>query len=170
MINLFHAIKILQNKNYNNLNFSFLGSGIDLNLCKKFVNDHKLSNIKFLKPILKKNVFKEISKYASGFLYYVSLKGVTGQQHQMYQTACQQWTTAITMEANYKKNCEYVQKGQSLVKITERIRVAEQQMELLSTKVLELQTKHDKVRSAHAAWAQTTQLCQELKLSYIHRN
>ena len=85
--------------------------------------------------------------------------------NQMYQTACQQWTTAITMEANYKKNCEYVQKGQSLVKITERIRVAQQQMELLSTKVLELQTKHDKVRSAHAAWAQTTQLCQELKLS-----
>mgnify|MGYP006172035083 FL=1 len=105
MINLFHAIKILQNKNYNNLNFSFLGSGIDLNLCKKFVNDHKLSNIKFLKPILKKNVFKEISKY------HFCLAIVNKTQNEKFgynfnkiydYTSCGR---PILFTNNYKKNC-----------------------------------------------------------------
>ena len=105
IINLFYAIKILQNKNYDNLNFTFLGSGIDLNLCKKFAKDHKLSNIKFLKPIPKQNVFKKISKY------HLCLAIVNKSQNEKFgynlnkiydYTSCGR---PILFTNNYKKNC-----------------------------------------------------------------
>ena len=105
IINVFRAIKILQKKNYHKIKFTFLGSGMDLNFCKKFVKENKIINIKFLRAIPKKNVYKKISNH------HLCLAIVAKNKNQKFgfnlnkiydYTSCGR---PIIFTNNYRKNC-----------------------------------------------------------------
>jgi glycosyltransferase involved in cell wall biosynthesis len=67
VINFFKAIKNIQQTYKNvNLEFTFIGNGLELNHCKKYVIKNKLKNIIFLKTRMKSKIYSLLINYQLG--------------------------------------------------------------------------------------------------------